>query len=391
MSNIIKFVYDDVKITIRVRYNNYYLDFIYKDKRIKRSTGLVANSKNLEELKLNIIPELIKALTGNKEIEYFKKDIKFIEFSNKFFEVYKSTVREHVYKRNLLHYNNHIYSYFKDYLINEIKPLILEDWQNKLLLNYKASSVTKYRSILYSILEKAFINDVIKFNPMSKVKSPLTIKSKFKKLNDVEDEEIYPFNKDEIINILNSATGNLYYFIVIMLYTGMRPGEIISLTWNDIDFDKKRIAVDKTTVNGKVGNVKTQSSVRYVDIIPILEYELKNLYKDSPNNEYLLLSSHNKPFYSHDIIAKRFRELLINISIKERKLYNLRHTFASTMITQGQNILWVSRMLGHKDVSITLKVYARFIKENDEERLDKLSKIVPFFVPFLNKWIYKYY
>ncbi len=385
MSNIIKFVYDDIKITIRVRYNNYYLDFIYKDKRIKRSTGLVANSKNLEELKLNIIPELIKALTGNKEIEYFKKDIKFIEFSNKFFEVYKSTVREHVYKRNLLHYNNHIYSYFKDYLINEIKPLILEDWQNKLLLNYKASSVTKYRSILYSILEKAFINDVIKFNPMSKVKSPLTIKSKFKKLNDVEDEEIYPFNKDEIINILNSVTGNLYYFIVIMLYTGMRPGEIISLTWKDIDFDKKRIAVDKTTVNGKVGNVKTQSSVRYVDIIPILEYELKNLYKDSPNNEYLLLSSHNKPFYSHDIIAKRFRELLINISIKERKLYNLRHTFASTMITQGQNILWVSRMLGHKDVSITLKVYARFIKENDEERLDKLSKIVPFFVPFINK------
>ena len=130
---------------------------------------------------------------------------------------------------------------------------------------------------------------------------------------------------------------------------------------------------------------------RYVDIIPILEYELKNLYKDSPNNEYLLLSSHNKPFYSHDIIAKRFKELLVNISIKERKLYNLRHTFASTMITQGQNILWVSRMLGHKDVSITLKVYARFIKENDEERLDKLSKIVPFFVPFLNKWIYKYY
>ena len=48
-------------------------------------------------------------------------------------------------------------------------------------------------------------------------------------------------------------------------------------------------------------------------------------------------------------------------------------------------------MLGHKDVSITLKGYARFIKENDEERLDKLSKIVPFFVPFLNKWIYKYY
>lgn len=212
----------------------------------------------------------------------------------------------------------------------------------------------------------------------------MTIKSKFKKLND-ENEEINPFNKDEIIKILNSTTGNLYYFIVIMVYTGMRPGEIISLTWNDIDFEKKRIAVDKTTVNGKVGDVKTESSVRYVDIIPVLEDELKNLYKETGNNKYLLLSSFNKPFYSHDIIAKRFKELLMDINIKERKLYNLRHTFASMMISQGQNILWVSRMLGHKDISITLKVYTKFIKENDDERLNNLSKIVPFFVPFLNK------
>ncbi len=212
----------------------------------------------------------------------------------------------------------------------------------------------------------------------------MTIKSKFKKLND-ENEEINPFNKDEIIKILNSTTGNLYYFIVIMVYTGMRPGEIISLTWNDIDFEKKRIAVDKTTVNGKVGDVKTESSVRYVDIIPVLEDELKNLYKETGNNKYLLLSSFNKPFYSHDIIAKRFKELLMDINIKERKLYNLRHTFASMMISQGQNILWVSRMLGHKDISITLKVYTKFIKENDDERLSNLSKIVPFFVPFLNK------
>lgn len=165
----------------------------------------------------------------------------------------------------------------------------------------------------------------------------------------------------------------------------MRPGEIISLTWNDIDFEKKRIAVDKTTVNGKVGDVKTESSVRYVDIIPVLEDELKNLYKETGNNKYLLLSSFNKPFYSHDIIAKRFKELLMDINIKERKLYNLRHTFASMMISQGQNILWVSRMLGHKDISITLKVYTKFIKENDDERLNNLSKIVPFFVPFLNK------
>jgi len=93
-----------------------------------------------------------------------------------------------------------------------------------------------------------------------------------------------------------------------------------------------------------------------------------------------------KPFYSHDVLNKRFKELLEKINIKERSLYNLRHTFASHMISNIQNgidILWVSKMLGHKDISITLEVYAKFIKEDDEKRLDNLSKVVPFFVPYL--------
>lgn len=63
------------------------------------------------------------------------------------------------------------------------------------------------------------------------------------------------------------------------------------------------------------------------------------------------------------------------MGIKERRIYNLRHTFASIMITQGQNILWVSKMLGHKDVSITLKVYAKFIKEDDTTRIKKINSL----------------
>jgi integrase len=164
-----------------------------------------------------------------------------------------------------------------------------------------------------------------------------------------------------------------------MLCTGMRPGEIISLTWIDIDFEKKRIAVDKTTVKGKIGNVKTQSSVRYVDIIPVLEDKLKSLYELNISDKFLFISNYKKPFYSHIIIARRFKKLLVKLNLKDRNLYNLRHTFASSMISEGLNILWVSQMLGHKDISITMKVYARFIKEDDTKRIENLAKIVPNF------------
>lgn len=381
MSDTIKLVYDNIKITVRERHNKWYIDFMYNKKRVKRSTSLVANDENLQIIKSTVVPELIVALTGNKEIEYFKKDITLDEFSIKFFSIYKNTVREHVHNKNQRHYNNHIKPYFKDINITEIKPLQLEEWQNRLIQKYKPNSVVKFRSILYSILEKALHNNLLNFNPLSRVKSPLTMNKKFKKLNEKENEEISPFNKQEVIKILDNAKGNLYYFIVIMLSTGMRPGEIIALKWKDIDFDKKRIAVDKTIVNGKVGEVKTQSSVRYVDIIPGLEIKLKELYNITSNLDNIFISHVKKPYYSHDIMGVRFRILLKKINIKERKIYNLRHTFASTMITDGHNILWVSQMLGHKDVSITLKIYAKYIKEDDEIRIEKLSKIVPYFVP----------
>ncbi|MCT7618525.1 tyrosine-type recombinase/integrase [Aliarcobacter butzleri] len=378
MSNTVKIVYGDLKINIKSLNNKWWLDFYHNNKRIRKSTLLTANDKNLTHIKNIVIPEIVIALTGNKEIEYFKKDLTLDEFSVKFFEVYKGTVREHVYKSRSSFYDIKIKPYFGNQLLNSITPLELENWQNQLLKKHKVFTVVTYRSVFYSIFDKALVNDIIKYNPLSRVKSPLTINKKFKKLTTIEDDVINPFNKSEILKILESSTGNLYYAIFIILHTGIRPGELISLTWNDIDFNKKRIAVDKTTWRGKVGDVKTQASVRYIDILPQLEIKLKELKEISGTYNYLLLNHSKKPFYSHDVLNLRFRNLLKQIGIKERSIYNLRHTFASHMISnieKGVDILWVSKMLGHKDVSITLKVYAKFIKEDDNTRINKLKEM----------------
>ena len=62
-------------------------------------------------------------------------------------------------------------------------------------------------------------------------------------------------------------------------------------------------------------------------------------------------------------------------NVQARPLYNLRHTFASQLISKGVDIVWVSKMLGHKDVSITLKVYTKYIQEEDDIRLKKIAEI----------------
>lgn len=62
-------------------------------------------------------------------------------------------------------------------------------------------------------------------------------------------------------------------------------------------------------------------------------------------------------------------------NIQVRKLYNLRHTFTSQLIAAGEDITWVSKILGHKNTQTTLLYYTKFIKKGDEERLEQISKI----------------
>ncbi|MBE3022164.1 tyrosine-type recombinase/integrase [Campylobacter sp. 7477a] len=93
------------------------------------------------------------------------------------------------------------------------------------------------------------------------------------------------------------------------------------------------------------------------------------------DQDFLNSINTKKPFYSHDIINLRLKKVLKANKIQVRKLYNLRHTFASQLIAAGEDITWVSRTLGHKDTQTTLMYYTKFIKKGEDERLEKISKI----------------
>jgi len=201
-----------------------------------------------------------------------------------------------------------------------------------------------------------------------------------KKLQRVE-ENVDPFTQKEIQKIFKNSDGYMKNFIKLMYSTGMRPGEIVALKWEDIDFNRKVIKIYKTRLRSKKdeevrdGEVKTLSSNREIDMLPLAQEALESQMKLTGQHAgYVFLNSSNKPFYSHDIIGVNFKKILKKAIIKERVLYQLRHTFASQMISKGADIVWVSKMLGHKDVSITLKIYTKFIKEDDEVRMQRIKR-----------------
>ncbi|GAA7370945.1 hypothetical protein HpCK88_11150 [Helicobacter pylori] len=71
-----------------------------------------------------------------------------------------------------------------------------------------------------------------------------------------------------------------------------------------------------------------------------------------------------------------FKKLLKALNLKERKLYTTRHTFASLMLSQGEEAMWVSKTLGHKDLNTTYSAYSHYIPKQDKERAKFIKEIL---------------
>ena len=381
MENI-KYIYGDLKFTIKEQFGHWYLDFYSASgKRQRGSTKLKATVENLKIIKKQIIPDIYDGI--GKEPILREKEIKnwtLEDFAIEFFQLKKNKIREHTLNRNIMHFNNHIAPYFAKRELKNITALEIERWQNKLEKNYKSSTIQKLRTIFSEILKKAKDNDFVYRNPFEKVPG----------IQKKNTGEVNPFTEKELNVIIRNTNGYMKNFIQFMVATGMRPGEIIALKWTDIDLEMKKINVERTRIRsikkGEIqnGEVKTASSERTVDLLILAEEAILRQKELTYKYEYVFLNQSKKPFYSHDIIGLNFRKILKKSEIKERPLYNLRHTFASQLISKGADITWVSKMLGHKDITITLKVYTKFIKEDDEVRIKKIAQMDKFMVKLGN-------
>lgn len=367
-----------IKFTVKEKHSRWHIGFSHDGKRINRSTGLEASKNNLLLVKKEVLPhiaqELVSTVQSVRSTENTTDDVVIDAFAESYFTLQKELVRAHVYLRSLSNYKHHILPYFQGRKMVSIKPMELESWQNRLLLKYKPLSVQKYRSIFYGILTKAYQNELIAKNPFDMVMAP---KLKSRHFSSEENEAINPFTQKEIETLVAANDDETYMpnFIKLMSNSGMRPGELISLTWKDIDFDNRSIKVNKTTVNGKVGLPKTKSSMRVIDMLQGAYEALQAQHKLSGDTKYVFTNSSDKSFYSHDIINLNLRKRLKARGIEVRSLYQLRHSFASRMIKSGIDITWVSTTLGHKDSSITLQVYTKFIQEDHQTRMNNLEKI----------------
>ncbi|MXS85326.1 site-specific integrase [Nitrosomonas sp. HPC101] len=177
---------------------------------------------------------------------------------------------------------------------------------------------------------------------------------------------VEPFTKEEQELIVSTATGQIRNQIITSFWTGMRPSELIALEWADIDFDNKKIQVTKaiTDASRMEETTKTKAGTREIDMLPPVEQALKD------QKQYTLLQKskvfHNpltsKPWDGSQQIRKTcWTPLLKKAGVKYRNPYQTRHTYASMMLSAGEQLAWVSTQMGHSNVLVTINTYARWI------------------------------
>ncbi|MFA7500946.1 MAG: site-specific integrase, partial [Sulfurimonas sp.] len=146
-------------------------------------------------------------------------------------------------------------------------------------------------------------------------------------------------------------------------YTGARTGEVLALTWNDIDLENRTISITKGLRNGVIGKPKTKSSVRDVPIFEPLVKHLKEHMNRSRSISLFVNPHTDKMFYKSAKLTPFWRNLLNECNLEYRILYSTRHTFISTMLKNSNlSMLDIAQIVGHANTEMIVRNYAKFIK-----------------------------
>ncbi|MGO0904962.1 tyrosine-type recombinase/integrase [Clostridioides difficile] len=272
------------------------------------------------------------------------------------------------------------------YKVKALTPAILQNFINKKYKeDYSQSTLQVLKAILHRSLKSAvYPYKHIRENPMQYVSIPKTkTKTETKKVKTITLEE---FNQT-----LNIFPQDSFQRIVLLIgfYTGMRRGEIIALTWDDIDLDNKTITVKHTLIKKKNGmfelsQPKTESSCRTIftgdTLVRVLKehklYQKKMKLKYGEfyfDSDWVCTKENGQQVTIHtmDTIVRQIREALNN----DFHFHCLRHTHATLLLENGANIKDIQNRLGHSQLSTTMDTYSHVTDKMKNETVDIFERI----------------
>lgn len=327
--------------------------------RYRFSTKLRVTARNLLYVENNYMQLIEKHKQEVEQNNNIGLDI--ATYGREILEAHCEQRKENTYIRYLNVFKKYIVSRIGYLEVAEIKPKNARE----IFANFNDISATN-KSIVLNLLKLIFthavIDGLVSANPF------LYLKCSTQRV--IKEDRNKPFSMQEMKQILSKCDNALLQlYLFIAFFTGMRPNEILALNVKDIDLSLGNIYVNKSVSHNKLCTTKTNAP-RYVEITTTLKHYLTSVLKDKSG--YIFLDN-KKGFINEKRIAYNFKKLLKKLDIQNNTLYSTRHTFASLMLQNGEDMHWVSKQLGHKDLSTTLQYYVKYIKQ-DKERGQEFNR-----------------
>ncbi|MBQ9188454.1 MAG: site-specific integrase [Clostridia bacterium] len=307
----------------------------------------------------------------------------FGEFAELLCKEYKPTISESVRKQYVSICNNHL-SELKYMQLTELRNAHLQTIINRMARNgYSTKLMSHVKQVASQVLRLAQDNDILVRNVFERVKVP-----------SIEPEKRLPLTEEQIALVKKTYKGHrMGVPVMVMLYAGLRRGELLALQWTDIDFKKHVIRVWRSLAfeaknQARIKKPKTKAGTREVPIVDPL-YEILTEAKKNTTSVMVCPSAKGTVMtdtawktswdsYMHYLNIQaggrdRSRSNPKVVAIEPFTPHQLRHTFITMCHEAGVDVKVTQEIAGHADIHTTLMIYTHLTNAKREEGVQTLN------------------
>lgn len=318
------------------------------------------------------------------------KDIKYGDVYQEWLPAYENTVRESTLLSTTNIFKNHILNHFSDKKINTITvseiQTIVNKWFDIAPVNFK-----KWFYYTGKIFEYAIKMGYLDKNPCRLVTLPKN-KKEFaeKKLLFWDKKQLDVFFKC----LYDMDDDKKFVFFRLLAFSGMRRGECLALTWEDINFKENTIDINKTISQGinryqVINPPKTKKSMRKIIMDQkTMDYlykwkmdqrkQMLNYGFNTLNKKQMLFTTRNNTMLPLSAPSKWLKLVISKYDLPSIKIHGFRHSHASALFASGATIKEVQERLGHEDAQTTLNVYTHVTSNQNKDVVVKLESYLGF-------------